>query len=64
MANVNVGNVRTTICGALVVIFTAVSAMVGEPYAKILQACATIAGALGLYFSKDAATGSTPDGKL
>lgn len=63
--NVNLGNIRTTICGALVVILTTISTIPGmEPYAKILQGLATVAGALGLYFAKDATTGSTPDGKL
>lgn len=63
--NVNLGNVKTTICGALVVIFTALSTTVEEPYAKILQALATVAGAFGLYFAKDASTGSRPgDGTL
>jgi hypothetical protein len=63
--SVNLGNLKTTICGALTVIFTALSALPGlEAYAKILQAFATVAGALGLYFAKDATTGSTPDGKL
>jgi hypothetical protein len=46
-----------------VVIFTALSAIPEmAAYAKILQALATVAGALGLYFSKDAATGSKPGG--
>jgi hypothetical protein len=59
--NPNLGNYRTTICGALAVLLTAAASIPGlEAYAKIFGALATLVGALGLYFAKDATTGSAP----
>lgn len=65
MGNVNLANRATTICGALVALLTVLASTPGlEAYAGLLRAAAGVAGALGLYFAKDATTGSTPDGKL
>lgn len=45
-------NWKTTLCGALAAVFTGLSAVLTE-YKDILIALASVAAAIGLYFSKD-----------
>jgi len=58
--NVNLKNWKTAICGGLSICLTALSLAIPAPWDKVCQGLATAFGGVGLYFSKDATTGSVP----
>lgn len=58
------GNMRTTIIGAVVAVLVALGQVEGlEQYSGLLNALAGVVTAVGFILAKDAATGSPPGAK-
>lgn len=58
---VNLKNWKTTLFGALAAALTIAGQIPGlEGFTGVFTAAAGLFGAIGLYFAKDASTGSTP----